>query len=606
MCGIFGMTTRSAATIAAPLDLLAHRGPDGRGEWRSPDGTVLLGHTRLAIIDLSRNGAQPMVDPATGNVIIFNGEIYNHGQVRKELAYAGIVWQGTSDTETILQGYATLGRMVLTRLKGMFAFILYDAHSRELLVARDRLGIKPLYLVRHADGLAMASEVRPLLRFFPQQPTPATLSSYLSLGACPEEEVLFPAIETLPAAHSLVVRHNGETQLERYWQPRRTVDTVVPDVARRVRELLTQAVADHLLADVPVAAFLSGGIDSSIVTALAARQSSGRIATFSVGFAQSQFDETANANEVARRYNTDHTRIELSEAKVLEMACEAVTLMDLPSVDAINTYVVSRAVADAGIKVALSGLGGDELFGGYPSFIDAPRLRQFARLPQWVRRLAALTGGSTLARLAAMPDTDDLATLAAWRRVFWTSDMIKGAGLPLREFHAERLPDGYDDFARISWTELSRYMRHMLLRDSDQMSMAASLELRVPFLDHELVEFVLAVPEVEKTRFKGVKGLLVESCRDLLPESVYRRPKMGFGLPMDDWMRGPLAAFSAEGLGFIEETGQFPRAVLEEMKERFRRRALHWTRLWSLVVLGHYLHRHAPCPVALGRGQGTE
>lgn len=593
MCGIFGLMTRSAAEVAAPLDLLAHRGPDGRGEWRSVLATVLLGHTRLSIIDLSSNGAQPMVDPITGNVLVFNGEIYNHLAIRAELAYAEVEWRGTSDTETILRAYAVWGRGVLTRLRGMFAFILYDNRSKELLIARDRLGIKPLYMVRHSDGFAWSSEVRPLLRFFPQHPTPTTVSSFLSLGACPEEEILFPAVETVPAAHCVVVRPDGDMKLERYWRPEYREDRSGINPAAKVRGLLDRAVAEHLLADVPVASFLSGGIDSSIVTALAARHSPGRIATFSVGFAQARFDETTNAQEIARRYNTDHTRLELSEEQVIDMACEAVTMMDLPSVDAINTFIVSRAVADAGIKVALSGLGGDELFGGYPSFIDAPRLRQLSRLSAWARRLAARIGAGKLARLAAMPDTDDLATLAAWRRVFWTADMLKAAGLPLREFPVDQLPDGYDDFARISWTELSRYMRHLLLRDSDQMSMAASLELRVPFLDHELVEFVLSVPEAEKKRYGGVKGLLVESCRDLLPENIYRRPKMGFGLPMDDWMRGPLAAFSTEGLHHLEETSLVPSPVLRQMRERFRTRSIHWTRLWSLVVLGHYLKRHA-------------
>jgi asparagine synthase (glutamine-hydrolysing) len=341
-----------------------------------------------------------------------------------------------------------------------------------------------------------------------------------------------------------------------------------------------------------VASFLSGGIDSSIITALAVRHTAGPVATFSVGFAQARYDETSTALEVAQRYGTRHTRVELSEPEVIELVRKAVTLMDLPSVDAINTFVVSRAVADAGIKVALSGLGGDELFGGYPSFKDAPRLRRLARLPAWLRRGVATFGGGTGRRLADLPDTLDIAELAAWRRVFWTSEMIRGAGLPLREFAVNQLLPEFDDFARISWAELSRYMRHLLLRDSDQMSMAASLELRVPFLDHELVEYVLALPQADKTRYGGVKGLLVESCRDLLPEAVYQRPKMGFTLPMGEWMRGPLADFSAEGLTLVETAGLLPRSVVEKMRQDFNRGGLHWTRLWSMVVLGHYLQRN--------------
>lgn len=591
MCGIFGLFGRNAASVAAPLDLLAHRGPDGSGEWRSVDGTTLLAHTRLAIMDLSVAGAQPMLDPATGNVIVFNGEIYNHRQLREELAAAGITWQGNSDTETILRAYAVLGRQAVSRLKGMFAFILYDANKREIVAVRDRLGIKPLYLVRYAGGVALASEVRPLQRFFPQQPTPVTVSAYLSVGACPEEEILFPAVESVPAGHWLVAESDGTTRLERYWRPVYKPKVEGLSVHQRVRELLDRSVQEHLLADVPVASFLSGGIDSSIITALAARHTAGPVATFSVGFSQARFDETSTAREVAQRYRTQHTRIELSEPEVIELVRQAVSLMDLPSVDAINTFVVSRAVANAGIKVALSGLGGDELFGGYPSFKDAPRLQRIARLPAWLRRLITPFAGATGRRLADLPDTLDIAELAAWRRAFWTSDKIRSAGLPLREFAVDQLALEFDDFARISWAELSRYMRHLLLRDSDQMSMAASLELRVPFLDHELVEYVLALPQGEKTRYDGVKGLLVESCRDLLPEAVYQRPKMGFALPMDDWMRGPLADFSAEGLGVVEEAGLLPRTVLSEMRHDFKRRVLHWTRLWSVVVLGHYVSR---------------
>jgi asparagine synthase (glutamine-hydrolysing) len=591
MCGIFGLFGKNASSIPAPLDLLSHRGPDGRGEWRSADGSTLLAHTRLAIIDLSAAGAQPMEDAETGNVIVFNGEIYNHQHLREELAGAGIAWRGNSDTETILRAYAVLGREAVSRLKGMFAFILYDAKTRGIVAVRDRLGIKPLYLVRYAGGLALSSEVRPLQRFFPQQPTPATLSAYLSLGACPEEEILFPAVESVPAGHWLIAQSDGTTKLERYWRPGYRPQAAGVSAHRRVRELLDRSVQEHLLADVPVASFLSGGIDSSIVTALAAQHTAGPVATYSVGFAQARFDETSTALEVARRYRTQHTRIELSEPEVIELVRKAVALMDLPSVDAINTFVVSRAVADAGIKVALSGLGGDELFGGYPSFKDAPRLRRIARVPASVRRWLVTLGGATARRLADLPDTLDIATLAAWRRVFWTADRLRAAGLPLREYAVDQLAPEFDDFARISWAELSRYMRHLLLRDSDQMSMAASLELRVPFLDHDLVEYVLSLPADEKTRYGGVKGLLVESCRDLLPEAVYERPKMGFALPMDDWIRGPLAEFSAEGLRLAEAAGLLRRAALDDLQRDFRLRVLHWTRLWSVVVLGHYVSR---------------
>jgi asparagine synthase (glutamine-hydrolysing) len=264
--------------------------------------------------------------------------------------------------------------------------------------------------------------------------------------------------------------------------------------------------------------------------------------------------------------------------------------MDLPSVDAINTYIVSRAVAERGVKVALSGLGGDELFGGYPSFRDVPLLQLIAALPRFLRRIVGV--GSNLGdRLADLPATGGAGELALWRRRFLTDDVIRRAGLPVAPEQFESPVALPDDFARISWAELTGYMRRMLLRDADQMSMAVSLEMRVPFLDHELVEYVLGLPATVKKRYRGVKGLLVEACRDLLPPSVYERPKAGFVLPMEPWMLGPLASFVEEGLRETVARKLLPQTFVDEMGEGFRSERLHWTRLWSIVVLGHYAKR---------------
>ena len=315
-----------------------------------------------------------------------------------------------------------------------------------------------------------------------------------------------------------------------------------------------------------------------------------KLQTFSVGFSLAEFDETAIAQEIAERYRTDHHRIQLSEEEVIHSVTEAVEKMDLPSVDAINTYIVSRAVAARGIKVALSGLGGDELFGGYSSFRDVPRLQRIAGLPRaWRRFLGRI--GRLGDRLADLPQNVGAGDLARWRRRFFTDDMIQRAGLPPAAAPFECPVELPDDYALVSWAELTGYMRRMLLRDADQMSMAVSLELRVPFLDHELVEYVLGLPEVEKKRFPGTKGLLVESCRDLLPPSVYRRPKAGFVLPMKVWMMGPLASFVEEGLREAVSRSLLPEAFVNEINDAFEHGRLHWTRVWSIVVLGHYAKR---------------
>lgn len=529
-----------------------------------------------------------MTDPATGNVLVTNGEIYNHRAVREKLG-GNVDWRGTSDTETLLLGYARWGHAVVEHLKGMFAFAIYDAARNELFLARDRLGIKPLYYTVDANGFRAASEVR-ILAPASAAIKPEAVSAYLQWGACPEGELIYSGIQALPAGHAMTIGPDGEIKTWRYWPSRKTFALFPDNVVGRVRGLIDNAVEEHLLSDVSVASFLSGGIDSSVITALAAQKLGNKLQTYSVGFDLAEFDETTIAREIADRYKTDHHRIQLSEEEVIASVTEAVDKLDLPSVDAINTYIVSRAVAAHGVKVALSGLGGDELFGGYPSFRDVPRLKLVAALPSFLRRIIGLAGGLGN-RLVDLPQTGDAGELAHWRRRFLTDESIRRAGLPIATEPQEVPVALPDDFARISWAELTGYMRRMLLRDADQMSMAVSLEMRVPFLDHELVEYVLGLPAAVKKRYPGVKGLLVEACRDLLPASVYDRRKAGFVLPMKQWMRGPLAAFTKEGLDETVGRGLLPEVFVNEMRDAFQRERLHWTRLWSLVVLGHYAKR---------------
>jgi asparagine synthase (glutamine-hydrolysing) len=581
MCGIAAHFSFTGAASPLGLQLIAHRGPDGCGEWTSADRRFWLGNRRLAILDLSPSGAQPMVDPATGNVIVVNGEIYNHRWLRAELG--GAEWRGTSDTETLLLSYARWGRQMLDRLKGMFAFVIYDHARQELFVARDRLGIKPLYYTLDAGGIRLASEVK-VLTGSGSNITPASIAAYLQWGACPEDLLLYPAVNVVPAGHAMIIRAGGKPEIWRYWPARKKFESASTAAPQRVRSLLESAVEEHLLSDVPVASFLSGGIDSSIVTALAAQRLGRKLQTFTVGFDLAEFDESPIALEVAQRFGTTHQRLRLSEEEVIDSVTEAVAHLDLPSVDAINTYIVARAVAKRGVKVALSGLGGDELFGGYPSFRDVPRLKRLGAVPRPLRKVLS-------PRLADLPNDAGICELAQWRRRFFTDAMLQKAGLPNELRPIECPAELPDDFARISWAELSGYMRLMLLRDADQMSMAVSLELRVPFLDHELVEYSLGLPAAEKKRYGGTKGLLVEACRDLLPPAVYQRPKKGFALPMQKWMTGPLAPFVDDGLREVVTRRLLPDDFVAEAQRGFGDGRLHWTRLWSMVVLGHFVRR---------------
>lgn len=597
MCGIAAVI--SSGGRAQPLDLgcLRHRGPDAQGEWTSPDRKIWFGHTRLSIVDLSPTGAQPMHDPATGNVIIFNGEIYNHAKLREELRASGadVKWIGTSDTETLLVAYRVWGKAMLPRLKGMFAFVIYDAATQGLFVARGPSGIKPLYYTRSRGVLRFSSEARALFDNTGPVYDSRSVSAYLQWGSCPEDGFIFPRTRILPGGSSMTVNADTTVETEHYWPKKAYPLSRGEDAPKRVRKLLETAVEEHLMADVPVASFLSGGIDSSVVTALAARAlGPGRLQTFSVGFSEGEFDETQIADIVAKKYQTDHHRIELGQEEIVRLVQDAVSRMDAPSQDAINTYIVSKKVAESGIKVALSGLGGDELFGGYPSFRDAPILRRLAGMPQWMRRISR-GFGKIGERIADLPGGDIMA-IAIWRRRLWTDAMLRKAGLPVSPLRTLPSPEFGDDFAKISWAEMSVYMGQTLLRDSDQMSMAVSLELRVPFLDEDLIEYVLSLPALEKTRYRITKGLLVEACRDLLPEQVYDRKKMGFALPMDAWMRGPLKEFNIEGLDEVKRLGLLAPGAVEWIRAEFEDGKIHWTRIWSLVILGHYLKKAGANP----------
>ena len=592
MCGIAGVFSFQDEAQPFDLALLNHRGPDSHGDWWSENRRRWLGHTRLAILDLSPTGAQPMTDPATGNVIVFNGEIYNHLTLRRELEPLGATFAGTSDTETLLAAYRLWGEAMLPRLKGMFAFAIYEKAGDSLFLARDRFGIKPFYCWRGKDAFVFASEIRGIARGGGLRSTRESAAAYLQWGCCPHSDLLYPEVFELPVGSHLRVAAGPETKPAPYWPPARFPKAVGdrPALVRRTRELIETAVHEHILSDVPVACFLSGGIDSSVITALAAGELHRGLHTFSVGFEDATYDESRYARLIAERYQTDHTEIRLGSEQVIETVKEAVLSMDLPSLDGINSYIVAKEVAKKGFKVALAGTGGDELFGGYPQFRSLPRLKYLALAP---RPLLALLLRWKKGRhlLTDTPRRMDAGLFAQWWRRSWNASLLRELGLPSRPIPEEPRPELADDFAKISWSELSHYLRDVLLRDSDQMSMAVSLEVRVPFLDHELVEFILGLPAAEKERPGLVKSLLIDATADLLPREIYDRRKMGFELPMPAWIKGPLREFSLAGLDHLAVAGVCNREQALAHDRQFLAGRLHWQKLWALVVLGWYLHR---------------
>lgn len=599
MCGIVGYLVKAgdSAPLSGALERLRPRGPDATGTWTSPDGQVSLGHTRLAIIDLSETGAQPMRDEATGNVIVFNGEIYNHPELRRELEQLGLRFRGHSDTETLLHGYGVWGTALFPRLRGMFAFAIYNARSREVVLCRDRLGIKPLYFATTERGATVfASEVRALLPWVGARVSTAGLAAYLQRGSCPHEKLLFEQIADFPSGCWAALRPGAPVRLSRYWPTGVVADLDVDhnhtDAPREVRRLLEDAVSSHLLADVPVACFLSGGIDSSIIAAMAARHMGGRkLSTFSVGFAETAFDESKFARQMADLYGTDHHHITLSDADKLQFVSRAVDAMDLPSSDAINTYIVSDYVAGNGFKVVLSGLGADEVFGGYPIFRDYSMVRTAAGIPRWLRSLIMATGKARHL-LDDVPREKDGEMLSMWWRRTWPGRKLRNIGFEAPNFTREPAPPLRDAMAELSWGEISHYMRDTLLRDSDAMSMAHSLEMRVPFLDTPLVTRVLAYPARVKFKADRPKDLLLRATQDLLPEEIWNRPKMGFSLPMRPWMLGPLRDYCRDGLQVLTSDSLLSTANADQVWSDFERNTLHWPAPWSLVVLGHYLRKN--------------
>ena len=610
MCGIAG----AYAPGSAGLDLhdgtrrmlrsLHHRGPDHEGllaTTSSGDGAAVIGNTRLSILDPSPAGHQPIVDADTESWIVHNGEVYNHLELRALLP--GAPWRSGSDAETVLRAYLRWGPACLDRMRGMFAFAVWDGRERALFCARDRLGIKPLYLYQRADRLLFASEVRALLAsgLVPRKLDRNALAGYVRFGAVPEPSTLVRGVESLPAGCWARARAGRTLEVRPYWSPpaprRRTLRSR-QDADARVERLLQRSVGEHLLSDVPVALFLSGGLDSSLIAAFASRATSRPLVGFTVGSPERALDESAIAAQVASRCGLEHRRVVFGERELGPLVEAAVAAMDQPTMDGLNTYLVSRAVHEAGFKVALSGLGGDELFGGYPSFRVVPWARRSRRLLSRVpaRVLSALVRGGAGDRVAAMTRRS-ASTLAAYEhaRALWGPERLIRMGLdPHAGLGGQEPPAGSPLEVAVSRLELSGYMRSVLLRDADVMSMAHSLELRVPLLDHELVEACLeeGLAREVVAPWRALKPMLRRIALRTLPGVPLGRPKQGFHLPMERWLRGPLRAQLTDGLEALERSGALPGVEVDALLGEFQRGRIGWARVWSLAVLGAWIAAH--------------
>jgi asparagine synthase (glutamine-hydrolysing) len=610
ICGLIGSPVYSTGHVLNDMAAqLEHRGPDDAGSWCSQtacgDG-IGLANTRLAILDLSAAGHQPMVTTDGDLVIAYNGEVYNFHKLRCELRAAGHTFRTGTDTEVLLHGYRQWGIGLLKRLRGMFAFGLWHNSQQTLLLARDRLGIKPLYYWRDHHQLLWASEVRALVAsgLVPRRLSLRGLNGYLALGAVQDPDTLVDGVHSLPAGHYAVWR-DRQFRVEPYWCPPAPASAGLSaaEAAHRVRELLADSVRLHRIADVPVGVFLSGGLDSSALVAFMAQDSSTPLHTVSITFPGSHLSEASASHLVATHFHTEHTEIALTVDSMLSLLPDALCAMDQPTFDGINSYVVAKYVREAGLKVAVSGLGGDELFGGYPSFRRYPLLRYATALsPSMLRRAVAPLAVSLPAahdiqtRLAGfMAGAYDPDPFPVLRTLFSPLDRKALAPLAARTElpTAELLADEAATMRgvrRTSWWELNYYMKNVLLRDTDAMTMAHGLEARVPFLDHQLVEFVLGLPSdlVLPPFNRIVKPLLARACAGLVPDVILGRRKMGFTFPLETWLRAELRPE-------VEVTLlQAPCSPLDDVLERSAVAATwhrylsgkgSWHRPWALFVL---------------------
>lgn len=625
MCGIAGFIDPStapavrAAAVDRMCDAMLHRGPDDAG--RADCGDATLGMRRLAIFDPA-HGHQPMRTPDGRFTLIFNGAIYNFAALRTELAARGWGFRTECDTEVLLAAYAQWGAACIPRLRGMFAFAVWDATAQSLFLARDAFGIKPLYYRQDGPRLLFASELNALLAsgHAAAEIDPLSVSDYLAWLAVPAPRTIYRGIFSLrPGEHATF--RAGRLEIAAAWDFSRIpaaekICATRDEFIHELRARLDDTIRAHVIADVPVGAFLSGGLDSAVVAGLMTRTSGASLRTFSIGFAEAEFSETTYAEETARHLGSvHHTRI-LSGAEVAGDIEKLLGALDQPTGDGINTYYVSQTARAGGVTVALSGLGGDELFGGYPSFKAVPRLARW--LPRWrllpsgLRHviLRRLRNGDTRQRKLAdfLEHARSLHELGALQRSVFSSGGrrtllhpdFRVSGGSRSPFHPE-LPAlsadlaGADAFTTMSAWELRTYMTDVLLRDSDVMSMRHSLELRVPFIDRPLIEWLWRQPTAFKSDPQRPKSVLEAAAHDVLPPGLATRRKRGFSLPFPLWMRGELRPFLDETFApaNIARSGLFDPVAVTQRWTGFlaNHDAREWSRVWSLAVLIAFTNR---------------
>ncbi|HEY9632660.1 MAG TPA: asparagine synthase (glutamine-hydrolyzing) [Coleofasciculaceae cyanobacterium] len=591
MCGIAGLLSLSSSQqqfenlIQRMQSQLRHRGPDDEGIYISSDRQAAIVHTRLSILDLSSAGHQPMSVADERYWITFNGEIYNFQELRSTLISQGEQFHSQTDTEVILKLYQRLGTDCVHQLRGMFAFAIWDDREKTCFLARDPLGIKPLYYWNVGSTLLFASELRAILatRLPTINLSMEGLYGYLVSGSVPEPHTLIEGIHCLPGGHWLRWQSGNVTQ-NQYWQINFTPEAIEPsEAAQKVRDALLDSIKHHFVSDVSVGIFLSGGIDSTAVVALASQTQINQLRTYSIAFEEPDWNEGEISSKVAEKFGTDHTEYKITASLGRELFPQYLAAIDQPSIDGFNTFCVSQIAHKDGTKVVLSGLGGDELFGGYKSFQKVPQMVRCSQRLQVIHPIR--TGvGIGLERWGNSPkvkrlgdflqQTPNSATAyRSFRGIFShreacaiAKQYLPDRALPMRSQNNpfSDLPSLEDE---VSLLEISGYMRNQLLRDSDVMSMAWGLELRVPLVDQVLLEAISSIPS--SIRLAPGKQLLIQAVPEL-PSWVVNRPKRGFSFPFEQWIAG-------------EWRDHFP-----ELNRHNDISLKPWYRRWSLSLLQHW------------------
>jgi asparagine synthase (glutamine-hydrolysing) len=646
MCGLTGILSRAGGspadigdTLSAMTGVLQHRGPDAEGMWIDRQAGIALGHRRLAIVDLTAAGAQPMHAANERWVTVYNGELYNTEDLRREIEQAGgpIAWRGHSDTEVILEAVSLWGvQRSVERFNGIFALALWDRHERRLWLVRDRLGVKPLYWSKLTDGtLVFGSELRALRRHgrCPTAIDPVGLGGFLSAACVPAPRTIYRNVFKLPPAHILAVGPDSEPELTCYWNLREIASAGQRNLDRRdeddlvddLEALLLDAAGRQMVADVPLGAFLSGGIDSSLVVALMQARSNRPVRTFSIGFADANYNEAHHAAAVANHLHTQHTELIVEPSDALAVIERIPDIYDEPFADSsqIPTFLVSE-LARRHVTVALSGDGGDECFGGYTRY-------------HWIARMAKLTGtmpglllrgaGAALqslsveawdavlsplprrfrpthigdkihkgASLLGLRDADAMyhSVVAQWREPGRVMPGFVDSGRPAE--HSGLATDLPDLVARLRYFDMMQYLPDDILTKVDRASMAASLEARVPLLDHRVVEYSWRLPRASLGNASQGKRILRQVLKRHVPAALFERPKQGFGIPIGQWLHGPLSEWAAELLSeqALKASGLFDIVYVRQRFHEHQSGRRNWQyALWTVLMFQTWFRRWA-------------